>query len=77
MATASASIRRARPLLGTFVEVEVAPGSRVVAIDNVKLNAFEYVDVGTPVEKTNVVPLIHERKIREKLKQGAGPEAHG
>ena len=44
--------------LGRVMHHEVAPGSRVVAIDNVKLNAFEYVDVGTPVEKTNVVPLI-------------------
>ena len=31
MATASADIRRARPLLGTFVEIEVAAGSRSMA----------------------------------------------
>jgi len=31
MATASANIRRARPLLGTFVEVEVAAGRRSMA----------------------------------------------
>jgi FAD:protein FMN transferase len=40
MATACASIRRARPMLGTFVEIEVAPGSRsMAAIDA----AFEQV----------------------------------
>lgn len=31
MATASADIRRARPLLGTFVEIEVAAGNRSMA----------------------------------------------
>jgi ethanolamine utilization protein EutA len=44
--------------LGRVLHHEVAPGSRVVAIDNVKLNAFEYVDIGTPVAKTRVVPVI-------------------
>jgi len=44
--------------LGRVLHHEVAPASRVVAIDNVKLNAFEYVDIGTLVEKTNVVPAI-------------------
>jgi ethanolamine utilization protein EutA (predicted chaperonin) len=44
--------------LGRVMHREVAPGGRIVAIDNVKLNAFEYVDIGTPVEKTHVVPVI-------------------
>ena len=44
--------------LGRVLHHEVAPGSRVVAIDNVRLNAFEYVDIGTPVAKTRVVPVI-------------------
>jgi ethanolamine utilization protein EutA len=44
--------------LGRVLHHEVAPGSRVVAIDSVKLNAFEYVDIGQKIETTNVVPVI-------------------
>ncbi len=44
--------------LGRVLHHEIAPASRVVAIDNVRLNALEYVDIGVPVEKTNVVPLV-------------------
>jgi ethanolamine utilization protein EutA len=44
--------------LGRVMHREVAPGGRVVAIDSVKLNAFEYVDIGAKIETTNVVPVI-------------------
>ncbi len=44
--------------LGRVLHHEVASDSRVVAIDGVKLSAFEYVDIGTPIETTNVVPVI-------------------
>jgi ethanolamine utilization protein EutA (predicted chaperonin) len=44
--------------LGRVMHHEVAPGSRVVAIDGVRLNAFEYVDIGAKIETTNVVPVI-------------------
>jgi ethanolamine utilization protein EutA (predicted chaperonin) len=44
--------------LGRVLHREIAPAGRIVAIDNVKLNAFEYVDVGAKIETTNVVPVI-------------------
>jgi ethanolamine utilization protein EutA (predicted chaperonin) len=44
--------------LGRVLHREVAQAGRVVAIDNVKLNAFEYVDIGQKIETTNVVPVI-------------------
>ncbi len=44
--------------LGRVLHYEVAPGANVVAIDGVELKQFDYVDIGTVIDKSNVVIVI-------------------
>jgi len=44
--------------LGRIVRHEVAPGADVMAIDGVQLKEFDYVDIGSVIEVTNVVPIV-------------------
>jgi len=44
--------------LGRLIHFEIAPGGNVVAIDGVQLKQFDYVDVSTVIEATNVVIVI-------------------
>jgi ethanolamine utilization protein EutA len=44
--------------LGRIVRDEAAPGCRVVAIDGVQLQEFDYVDIGAVIQPTNVVPVV-------------------
>src|SRR3954454_6632828 len=44
--------------LGRVIRHETAPGAHVIAIDGVQLKQFDYVDIGLPIEVTNVVPII-------------------
>lgn len=44
--------------LGRIVHHEAAPGANVIALDGVKLQAFDYVDIGSVIEVTQVVPVI-------------------
>jgi ethanolamine utilization protein EutA len=44
--------------LGRVICHEVAPRADVIAIDGVQLKAFDYVDVGSVIRVTNVVPII-------------------
>lgn len=44
--------------LGRIITTEIAPGAAVVAVDNVQLRQFDYVDIGAVVKPANVVPLI-------------------
>ncbi len=44
--------------LGRIIRHEVAPGADVIAIDGVQLKQFDYVDIGSVIELTNVVPII-------------------
>jgi ethanolamine utilization protein EutA len=44
--------------LGRIVTKEIAPGTAVIAVDNVQLRQFDYVDIGAIVRPANVVPLI-------------------
>jgi len=44
--------------LGRIVLNEVAPAAEVIAIDAVQLKEFDYVDIGSVIEPTNVVPII-------------------
>lgn len=44
--------------LGRIISTEIAPGASVIAIDNVQLRQFDFVDIGTVVKPTNVVPII-------------------
>ena len=44
--------------LGRIVHYETAPGANVVAIDGVQLKQFDYVDIGSVIEVSNVVIVI-------------------
>jgi ethanolamine utilization protein EutA len=44
--------------LGRVIRHEIAPAADVIAIDGVQLKAFDYVDIGSTIEVTNVVPVI-------------------
>ncbi len=44
--------------LGRIICHEVAPGADVMAIDGVQLKEFDYVDIGSVIELTNVVPIV-------------------
>jgi ethanolamine utilization protein EutA len=44
--------------LGRVILNEVAPRADVIAIDGVQLKELDYVDIGNPIELTNVVPII-------------------
>ena len=44
--------------LGRVIRHEVAPGADVMAIDGVQLKEFDYVDIGSVIEVTNVVPIV-------------------
>jgi ethanolamine utilization protein EutA len=44
--------------LGRIIRHEVAPAADVIAIDGVQLKEFDYVDIGSVIELTNVVPII-------------------
>ena len=44
--------------LGRVICREIAPGADVIAIDGVQLKEFDYVDIGSVIEVTNVVPII-------------------
>jgi ethanolamine utilization protein EutA len=44
--------------LGRIIRHEIAPAADVIAIDGVQLKEFDYVDIGSIIEITNVVPII-------------------
>jgi ethanolamine utilization protein EutA len=44
--------------LGRIIRHEIAPIADVIAIDGVQLKEFDYVDIGSVIELTNVVPII-------------------
>ncbi len=44
--------------LGRIIRQEVAPAADIIAIDGVQLKEFDYVDIGSVIELTNVVPII-------------------
>jgi ethanolamine utilization protein EutA len=44
--------------LGRVILNEIAPRADVIAIDGVALKEFDYVDIGSVIELTNVVPII-------------------
>jgi ethanolamine utilization protein EutA len=44
--------------LGRIILHEIAPQADVIAIDGVQLKAFDYVDIGSVIALTNVVPII-------------------
>jgi ethanolamine utilization protein EutA len=44
--------------LGRVILHEIAPRADVIAIDGVALKEFDYVDIGSVIELTNVVPII-------------------
>jgi ethanolamine utilization protein EutA len=44
--------------LGRVILHEVAAQADVIAIDGVQLKEFDYVDIGSVIELTNVVPVI-------------------
>ncbi len=44
--------------LGRIILHEIAPDADVIAIDAVQLKEFDYVDIGSLIELTNVVPII-------------------
>jgi len=44
--------------LGRVIRHEIAPAADVIAIDGVQLKEFDYVDIGSLIELTNVVPII-------------------
>ena len=44
--------------LGRILERELQLGRDVVSIDGIHLQEFDYVDIGTPVQPANVVPVV-------------------
>jgi ethanolamine utilization protein EutA len=44
--------------LGRIIRHEIAPSADIIAIDGVQLKEFDYVDIGSVIELTNVVPVI-------------------
>ena len=44
--------------LGRLIRHEIAPRADVIAIDGVQLKEFDYVDIGSVIEPTNVVPIV-------------------
>jgi ethanolamine utilization protein EutA len=44
--------------LGRVIRHEIAPDADVIAIDSVQLKDFDYVDIGSVIALTNVVPII-------------------
>jgi ethanolamine utilization protein EutA len=44
--------------LGRLIRHEIAPTADVIAIDGVQLKEFDYVDIGSVIALTNVVPII-------------------
>ena len=44
--------------IGRIIVAEIAPRADVIAIDGVALKEFDYVDIGSVIELTNVVPII-------------------
>jgi ethanolamine utilization protein EutA len=44
--------------LGRLIRHEIAPAADVIAIDGVQLKEFDYVDIGSVIEPTNVVPIV-------------------
>ena len=44
--------------LGRIILHEIAPAADLIALDAVQLKEFDYVDIGSVIELTNVVPII-------------------
>jgi ethanolamine utilization protein EutA (predicted chaperonin) len=44
--------------LGRIIHHETAPGANVIVIDGVQLKRFDYVDIGSVIESSNVVIVI-------------------
>jgi ethanolamine utilization protein EutA len=44
--------------LGRVIRNEVAPHADVIAIDAVQLNELDYVDIGSMIEPTHVIPIM-------------------
>jgi len=44
--------------LGRLIREEIAPRADVIAIDGVQLKEFDYVDIGSVIAPTNVVPIV-------------------
>jgi ethanolamine utilization protein EutA len=44
--------------LGRILRHELAVASSVISVDGLQLMDFDYVDIGTVIRPTNVVPLI-------------------
>jgi ethanolamine utilization protein EutA len=44
--------------LGRVIRHEITPAADVIAIDGVQLKEFDYVDIGSVIALTNVVPII-------------------
>jgi ethanolamine utilization protein EutA len=44
--------------IGRVILHEIAPHADVIAVDGVALKEFDYVDIGSLIELTNVVPII-------------------
>jgi ethanolamine utilization protein EutA len=44
--------------LGRLIRHEIAPHADMIAIDGVQLKEFDYVDIGSVIEPTNVVPIV-------------------
>jgi ethanolamine utilization protein EutA len=44
--------------LGRVIRHEITPAADVIAIDGVQLKEFDYVDIGSLIALTNVVPII-------------------
>jgi ethanolamine utilization protein EutA len=44
--------------IGRLILHEIAPHADVIAVDGVALKEFDYVDIGSLIELTNVVPII-------------------
>src|SRR5262249_17258961 len=44
--------------LGRLIREEIAPHADVIAIDGVQLKEFDYVDIGSVIAPTNVVPIV-------------------
>jgi ethanolamine utilization protein EutA len=43
---------------GQVFHSEVAPGANVISIDAIQIEAFDYVDIGRPIEPADVVPVV-------------------
>jgi ethanolamine utilization protein EutA (predicted chaperonin) len=71
-------------LIGGIIREEFAPATDIVSIDGIELQEFDYIDIGTMIYPSQVVPVVVKSLVfpevgihQAEVAEGMGVQAHG